>query len=466
MGGNAFARGANPLHTPRMPPAVYEHVLRACHAALRKLFDVVGTPVPGPGKEDHGDIDIFVAGAKPGTSAPASVRASAPAAAAPDASLEVAARRLGAVRTFKQQPGLLICAVPWPDDVRSGGAAEGARSEPSDAGAAAAAAAAPRFVQVDLHQCGSAEEAQRMLFRQAHGDLWNILGSVVRPVGLTIGQDGLSVRIPEIEPRGKRRARVLLTDAPADILAFLGLDPAAAPWDAPFASVDALFAYAATCRFFWVWPAPDATAADPPDKEDDDDGAAEPDPDPAAAAADAKLTSSERRRVHNRPIFRRWYEDFIPACRAAGRFTTPRAGDRASVCAEALARFPAARAPYEARLLEWRREEQRLSLARDVIKSAIPAAADDADADAPKLADPMWRRRTAAALRKIVVLDDYALGVRPAETLRRPADGLYDEDAVRRFVRDNWRRVGAAACRADRERFEQKKKEKEKERGE
>lgn len=61
MGGSAFSSLPNPPYTPRMPSAVYQHVKSTCHSALRELFVYVATPIEGPAKKDHGDIDILVA---------------------------------------------------------------------------------------------------------------------------------------------------------------------------------------------------------------------------------------------------------------------------------------------------------------------------------------------------------------------------------------------------------------------
>lgn len=62
MGGGAFGSGADAPFTPRMPPDVYRKVRDNCHEALRKVFTYVETPIEGPAKKDHGDIDVFVAG--------------------------------------------------------------------------------------------------------------------------------------------------------------------------------------------------------------------------------------------------------------------------------------------------------------------------------------------------------------------------------------------------------------------
>lgn len=53
MGGRVFATGHNPLHTPRMPPAVYARAKEICHQALGRVFQSVATPIEGPGKQDY-----------------------------------------------------------------------------------------------------------------------------------------------------------------------------------------------------------------------------------------------------------------------------------------------------------------------------------------------------------------------------------------------------------------------------
>ena len=50
-----------------------------------------------------------------------------------------------------------------------------------------------------------------MLFRHAHADLWSILGTLIRPYGLTINHTGLHLRIPHLESLHKARAAVHLT---------------------------------------------------------------------------------------------------------------------------------------------------------------------------------------------------------------------------------------------------------------
>jgi hypothetical protein len=60
MGGSAFGSGPDAPYTPRMPNAVYRHVRSSIHAILREIFVCVATPIEGPAKKDHGDLDVLV----------------------------------------------------------------------------------------------------------------------------------------------------------------------------------------------------------------------------------------------------------------------------------------------------------------------------------------------------------------------------------------------------------------------
>ena len=106
MGGSAFAAGAKPLHTPRMPKSVYNLVKSRCHAILRDHYYCVASPIDGPGKKDFGDVDILTAWPK----YPATSRQEA---------LETMSKALNATRMIadkgKDISGHL--AIPWPEKV-------------------------------------------------------------------------------------------------------------------------------------------------------------------------------------------------------------------------------------------------------------------------------------------------------------------------------------------------------------
>ncbi|KAI1467599.1 uncharacterized protein F4812DRAFT_402073 [Daldinia caldariorum] len=416
MGGSAFSSGSNPLSTPRMSPHVYRHVLDTCHAKLRELFTVVASPIEGPAKKDYGDIDILVAWEKD-VVLPSSEADGISSSELGHYPLEFAACLLGAKHVIKESPTAAHLAIPWPEELRSEG--------PSDDG--------PRYIQVDLHVYDSIEHLNWMLFKNAHGDLWNVLGSTIRPYGLTVDEVGLYMRIPEIEHFNKKQAKVLLTTDPFEILRFLGLRYESAQWERPFGSPEELMEYAATCRFLWVRPEQDNNS---------DNSATE-----AGEGGDFdknKMKSTDRRRAKSRELFRRWYEEFIPACRAAGRFATPRA-TRDSVRGEAFETFPGTRQVYQNRLVEWRKERQRYGLWREVIKASIPQRREgDEEEEDEEVEKRHLRSLAAKALKKIVMSDDYSLGIRPPIPLRND-DGFYIEERVEQFVVDNWRQIGQAA---------------------
>ncbi|RYP12274.1 hypothetical protein DL767_011353 [Monosporascus sp. MG133] len=427
MGGLAFASGPEPLYTPRMPPEIYQLVRDHCHAVLRQLFICVATPIEGPGKEDYGDIDIFVAWERkkifPSTLVDDSLKG------LPEEPLQAAARLLKAEKTRKEQPHSLTLAIPWPegpqDSVKqkdpAGTQVNGRNDQIKED-------TKRRFIQVDLHCCQSIDQLQWMLFKHAHGDLWNILGSVIRPFGLTMDGVGLYLRIPEIEKEDRKKAKVLLTEDPAAILHFLGLRFDGRQWEERFAHFTDVFEYAATSRFFWARP------NQPPEGDGivcEEQTGVETDK--------KRLKSNDRRRMNQRPLFRKWVEEFLPKCREEGRFGNTQL-TRDDVRDQAFARF-GVRREYEVRLVEWRMQRQKETLWRDVIKASLP---DDLD--------PIWRGCAASALKKIIMQDDDSFGIRPQRNLRDES-GLYIEEYVREFVQDSWKRVGDVAWRKYHERY-------------
>ena len=93
------------------------------------------------------------------------------------------------------------------------------------------------------------------------------------------------MRIQEIEAKNKNAARVLLTNSPSKTLQFLGLDEKRY-WQ-KFETLDELFTYAATCRFF------------NPKKYD-------------PAREKGGLKANDRARARKRAVFRVWVEEYLP----------------------------------------------------------------------------------------------------------------------------------------------------------
>ena len=234
MGGSAFSSGENALFTPRMPKDVYEAVKRRCHAILHEHYEFVESPIDGPGKEDFGDIDFLLAGPTQSTSVNERDRVSA------------VAKALGAVRCIVNQGASSNLALPWPTlNLAGDGSVSDAEAKGNHA--------EDKYIQVDIHIFKSIQEMNWILFKHGHGDIWSILGSIMRRYGLTVDDGALWLRVPEIEQSNKSKAKVFLTSTPSEVLEFVGLH-SSRYFDGPFEDAQDMYEYIAKCRMFWVPP--------------------------------------------------------------------------------------------------------------------------------------------------------------------------------------------------------------------
>ncbi|KAK5454202.1 hypothetical protein LTS15_006202 [Exophiala xenobiotica] len=336
MGGLAFKEVG--LSTPRMPPPVYYHVMNRMQTLLRSHFNFVGSPIEAPAKTSHGDIDILVA--EPVNKSRGITR-------------DFLAGVLDAKKTKAARgTSSSMFAVPWPKEfdneiaadpqvsptaacLRSaaGKGTEGAEPTSEEEQKPATPSAQPgttalntpppmssaeKYIQVDIHICANEAFYNWHLFYEAHGDLWNMLGGIIRPFGLTCAQNGLLLRIEEVEAYNKIESRVKMTDDPARVLDYLGLD--SNKYWTPFTSWDDMMAYASTCRFHdpgrWrrrdkkggeeeeqVDVTEERKVADCLEKVDGD--LTEDDP--------TKLKHNDRARAAKRPAFHYWINTYLPA---------------------------------------------------------------------------------------------------------------------------------------------------------
>lgn len=79
-------------------------------------------------------------------------------------------------------------------------------------------------VQVDVRMCKDVKDWKWALFHHAYGDLWNLLGTMIRPWGLTVNDKGLHLRIEEIESMDRKKSLVLLSREPGVVCYFLGME--------------------------------------------------------------------------------------------------------------------------------------------------------------------------------------------------------------------------------------------------
>lgn len=289
MGGHAFtASGQLPLSAPRMPPDIYFMLRNHYLHLLSSFYTQVATPIEAPEKASYGDIDILV-------SLPNSTFIST----------ESLAKVLGAERVFSiPRSPTTSFALPYPNLPNN-------------------------HVQLDLH-LSPPETFHWQLFHQSHGDLWNLLGTAIRPFGLTSNNAGLNVRIGEIEDLNRKRALLFLTCDPDAVLVFLGLNTDA--YRRPFESVESMFNYVCGCRFF------------------NDERYMKGD-----------LKANDRKRMAQRELFRVFVEDWLPEnTHLAGQQKKKNAQlSRAGVLEESLNNF-GKREEYEIRVGMWRRERAEL----------------------------------------------------------------------------------------------------------
>lgn len=243
MGGKAFTSAPYHLRTPRLPPQVYERLKTHLHNLLSTLYRHVATPVPAPEKKGHGDIDVLVAEPFNAHDPPdtltvqkllgAEYKLGAIGNPTKSFALRLSAADAEEVVAFQLQEGKfsandpttkppLLAPIKGP---RIHASEHDAETESCALAEDTLPSAAPLlYAQIDFRVCDSPDLFRWQVFHHGHGDLWNLLGTTIRPFGLTANERGLHVRIPEIERLNRTRALVWLTASPAAAMRFLGYE--------------------------------------------------------------------------------------------------------------------------------------------------------------------------------------------------------------------------------------------------
>jgi hypothetical protein len=470
MGGEAFTSGPHALYTPRLPLPVYLHIKNRCQEILQDYFSHVASPLEAPGKVDYGDVDFIV-------SSPTNLYSGLNGS-------ESLMKALGAIQEKSGQT--TNYAIPWPQLVDGNNPAE---IEDEN----------PRYVQVDVHRCHEGLEFYNWeLFHNAHGDLWNMLGSTIRKFGLTVNDRGIFLRIKEIELVDRKKSLIILTKDPSQVLHFLGLDKD--KYYQQFKSVHDMFEYAASCRFFNA----EEIGQDEQEKHSqaiigtnfvdeilpgqtimgprgvkvsvgelnesemqrttqrfelhNKDSLESVDQEPrvereenetatATLSSETKkeLKSNDRKRTRKRPQFRRWIEEFVPECQRSGRFRRD-VPSRDQTMEEAFEQFGAeVKEEYTNRLETFLIVKQTDELWRDVIKKEVPQIDDPQYPSAVlknlKITEHQFRSAAIRGLKEIILEGNYSLGIVPYQSLKMES-GLYNVEAVTKFVKDYWSVVG------------------------
>lgn len=285
MGGKAFCHPPHSLITPRIPQALYLTLLDKYIYLLSSFYATVASPIDVPGKTTHGDIDILVSEPYTTTTTQAISQA----------------LNAHAVFTTSGSPSSSF-AVPFPNSDN-------------------------HFIQIDVHVC-PASDFQWELFTNSHGDLWNIIGTSVRGVGLTANNIGLYLRIAEIDNFNRKRSMIFLTSDPMSVLELLGLD--VQEYWKQFNNVDDLYEYALSMRFFR--------------KE---------------RYVREELKANDRKRMGQRPVYSRFVSEWLPQRLSGEDECRDAQATREDVMNEVLDRF-GKREEYEETLRKWREERQVL----------------------------------------------------------------------------------------------------------
>lgn len=267
-----------------------------------------------------------------------------------------------------------------------------------------------------------------MRFFQSHGDIWQILGSIIRPMGLTVDNLGLWIRVPEIERVNKNQAKVWLTSKPSFILKFL--EVSIPQYYRPFPSIEAMFEYVAKSPMFSV-----------PPEEDKDVGL-------------AAMTHNDRKRMSSRPVYRQWVTEFKPRCREQGLYSQS-AYTRETVKEKAFREFTI-ETEYHERLRKYICQEQKKAI-RKLIKAALPIGDDDLDQQALSR-----RGLSIKAMSEILIdeVDETMYGIVAPRALLEP-NGTYKMDKVSAFIVDKMEDVSAAALKREEKMSKRRKAHKE-----
>jgi hypothetical protein len=192
MGGHAF----HDLNCPRISASVYHKVKLQTTAALKHVFSHVVVPTEMPEKPDYGDIDFLVASPIHSPTSTNIDNFDWP-------GTVLALKQI--LHTAHGRRGFLN-----PDCMYFAIRAPGHESE--------------FWVQVDVKVCFKAELFEWQAFELNYASNSKMIGSMVKPLGLTIDPEGLHVRVEEIEATNFPGSMVWVSKDPRDVLRITGLD--------------------------------------------------------------------------------------------------------------------------------------------------------------------------------------------------------------------------------------------------
>lgn len=203
MGGHAFER----LHCPRISPEIYAEVKLQTTAALRTIFSHVVVPVEMPEKLDFGDVDYLVS--RP-------LKSPRTGATADDFDWT---NTIGAMKTAfstshgyqgRKNPDCMYFAIRAPGQDNN--------DEHEDIHKRKV------WIQVDVKVCFKPELFEWYTFELNYASNSKMMGSMIKPLGLTIDPEGLHIRVEELDETSQAGSMVPVSKDPRDVLRIVGLD--------------------------------------------------------------------------------------------------------------------------------------------------------------------------------------------------------------------------------------------------
>jgi hypothetical protein len=290
MGGNAFPT----LRVPRLKPEEYNEVLARTLGILKQFYSHVSVAPEAPGKPDYGDIDILVSEPYEESSKPPS-----------DATSDSTTTTYNAISS-KARKELIIKSLNAVQSTKLGVTTSFAVPHPTFP---------DTYAQVDTHECLPGRVAWEA-WMGGYGDMTQILGVLNRPLGLTMNDLGLFVRVKEVEKNNRKASMVMLTNTPEGVCEFLGLDRK--QWLDGFETEEEIFKWCAKGKFYGrVWNKGEKGESSLNISEDKQDGKSTVDEagfsgEDKTAAEGGTVTTNDRARMRTRPMFKRFFREWLP----------------------------------------------------------------------------------------------------------------------------------------------------------
>ncbi|KAK5142759.1 hypothetical protein LTR32_004964 [Rachicladosporium monterosium] len=242
MGGSAFAaasaHGEPTLNTPRLTQEDYTRLKAILKTSLQAFFGPntkLDTLSEAPEKDNFGDIDFIVARDEP-------------------TDWLALATSIGAAGLIAHHPSMRSLAVPIADTGSTRPPVSYKPIPPQKLKTSPMPAmTVEQYAQIDIETVSTALYPWRT-FYSSYGDLSSILGHILRPLGFKLSENGLFLRLKELEQAKSMLCHgiadhdglLFLSRSPGKVMQFLGLS--ADRYEQGFATLDELYVWLGHCR--------------------------------------------------------------------------------------------------------------------------------------------------------------------------------------------------------------------------